>query len=222
MKLPIPIIADICAVALLAISMLIGRKRGFIKTASGILTIIIAFSLASFAAKETTPIISEKYLSPYLTSAIMVEAEQLPESKLNLDGLGNLFSKIGIPQGVIDNAIKDVSETLTQSISEPLTTMTNNISSRITYGILFVVYFLLLLLVVSLLFKLLNLISKLPVLNFANRLLGLIFGFISGYLIIIAISFILNQTGILLNDAVLSDTFILKHFFSFPINTFFK
>lgn len=215
MKLPIPIIADILIVAILIISMIIGRKQGFIKTVSGILTVIIAFSLASFAAKETAPVISEKYISPYLSSAIVDKVKPAPENTLNLNELGNLFSKIGIPEGIVNSAVTDVSKTLTQSIAEPLTTMTNNISARLTFGVLFILYFLILLLVISLLFKLLNMISKLPLLNFTNRLLGLIFGLVSGYLIIMIITFILNKTGILLTDAVISESIILKHIINY-------
>ncbi len=222
MKLPIPIIADIITVAIIIISMIIGRKRGFIKTVSGILTVIIAFSLASFAAKETAPVISEKYISPYLSSAIVDEVKQTPENTLDLDELSNLFSNIGIPEGIISSAVADVSKTLTQNIAEPLTTMTNNISARLTFGALFIIYFLILLLAVSLLFKLLNLISKLPVLNFTNRLLGLIFGLISGYLIIMVASFILNKTGTLLTDGVISESIILKHIIKYSFFSFLK
>lgn len=225
MKIPIPIIIDFIIVLILIISMLIGRKRGLIKTFSGILTVIIAFSLASFAAKETAPIISEKYIAPYLTSLVNIETDNSLETSKELFDFSDLskpFSKIGIPEGIIEDAVSDVTKTLSQSVIEPLTAMTNNISYRITYGILFVAYFLISLLIVFLLFKLLNQIAKLPVINFANRLLGLIFGLISGYLIIIISYSVLNKCGILLTDAVISETVILKHITNFSIISFFN
>ncbi len=223
MKLSLPIIADLFVIVVLVVSMLIGRKRGFVKTISGLLTIVIAISLASLVAKETTPVISEKYVFPYLTTAINDEITNTNHENtntINIDALSDIFAKIGIPESVIESAFSDISKTLSQSFSAPLTAMTNNISFKMTYGILFIIYFLLALLLISLLFKILNLISKLPVLNFTNRLLGLIIGLISGYLIIVAITFIANKVGFILTDAVISETIILKHVINLSLISF--
>ncbi|MBQ5777298.1 MAG: adenylosuccinate synthetase, partial [Oscillospiraceae bacterium] len=64
------IITDLAAIAILLISALHGRRRGFIKTISGLLALVLAFFLSSTLANATTPHISEKYVAPYINQAI--------------------------------------------------------------------------------------------------------------------------------------------------------
>jgi len=217
-----PLILDIFAIAIPFFSALRGRKRGLIKTLAGIIVLILAFSCAGFLAKETTPYISEKYVTPYITSAVEPGTAELKESNkpTDLSAISKLFTDIGLPDTLVSDAISDFTEAMSKSIMEPIIAMTSSIAYKITYSVLFVIYFLLSLLVFSILLKVLNLAAKLPGINFVNKALGLILGLIFGYLTLIALSHILLKLGIFLTGDLIEETYILKHIMTPPFLPF--
>ncbi|MBQ7053621.1 MAG: CvpA family protein [Oscillospiraceae bacterium] len=212
-----PLIVDLAAAAILLFSALRGRSRGLIKTLAGILAVVLAFSCAGFLAEKATPYISEKYVSPYITSAIEPKSEELTPQEAASDptAVGDLFLDLGFSENIVHDAISDFTEAMTKSIVTPIVAMTNSIAYKITYSVLFVIFFLLSLLVLTLLFKILNLASKIPGINFINKTLGLILGIILGYLILVALSFVMLKFGIVLDSETVNKTFLLKNILSF-------
>ncbi len=195
-----PLIVDLASAAILLFSALRGRSRGLIKTLAGILAVILAFSCAGFLAEKSTPYISEKYVSPYITSAIEPKSEELTPQEAASDpaAVGEIFLELGFSENIVRDAISDFTAAMTKSIAEPIVAMTNSIAYKLTYSVLFVIFFLLSLLVLTLLFKILNLASKIPGINFINKTLGLILGIILGYLILVALSFKSDRSHVVL------------------------
>ncbi len=211
------IIVDIAAVAIVLVSALIGRRRGFIKTLSWLIAVALSLSLASSLADIAAPVVSEKYVVPHLTSEVQknIETEATPQKP---NEYSEFFEKLGIPEGIVTDATGEITKVLDQSISEPLGALVHSIAYKLTRTVLFVLFFLILLLVISLLLKVINLAAKIPVLNFINKTLGLILGLILGYLIVITLSFVLTRTGTFLTREILSETVVLKFFHSiFPL-----
>ncbi|MBR3847835.1 MAG: CvpA family protein [Oscillospiraceae bacterium] len=216
MNIPNAIIVDIVAVAIVLVSALIGRRRGFIKTLSWIIAVALSFSLASYFADIAAPVVSEKYVVPHLTSRVEENIETDSEPAPQSPGeYSEFFKKLGIPESIVTDATGEISKVLTQSFTEPLKALTHNIAYKLTRTILFVIFFLILLLVISLLLKIVNLAAKIPGLNFINKLLGLILGLILGYLIVIILSLILTKTGTFLTGEILEETVVLKFLCSF-------
>lgn len=205
------IIVDVAAVAIILVSALLGRRRGFIKTLSWLIAIALSLYLASSFADIAAPVVSEKYVVPHLTSEVEknIEAENEPAPQ-NPSEYSEFFKNIGIPDGIITDATGEISKAISQNFTEPLTALVHNIAYKLTRTVLFVVFFLILLLVISLLLKVVNLAAKIPALNFINKTLGLILGLILGYLIVIILSFILNKTGTFLTGEILENTYVLK------------
>ena len=205
------IIVDVAAVAIILVSELLGRRRGFIKTLSWLIAIALSLYLASSFADIAAPVVSEKYVVPHLTSEVEknIEAENEPAPQ-NPSEYSEFFKNIGIPDGIITDATGEISKAISQNFTEPLTALVHNIAYKLTRTVLFVVFFLILLLVISLLLKVVNLAAKIPALNFINKTLGLILGLILGYLIVIILSFILNKTGTFLTGEILENTYVLK------------
>lgn len=212
------IIIDVAAVAIILVSALLGRRRGFIKTLSWLIAIALSLYLSSSFADIAAPVVSEKYVVPHLTSAVEknIEAEKEPAPQSPVE-YSEFFKNLGIPEGIITDATGEISKVISQNFTEPLTALVHNIAYKLTRTVLFVVFFLILLLVISLLLKVVNLAAKIPGLNFINKTLGLILGLILGYLIVIILSFILNKTGTYLTGEILEDTHVLKFLHSlFP------
>ncbi len=212
----LPIILDIAAVLILLFSALRGRKRGLIKTLSGIIVVVLAFTLAGRIANFTTPYISEKYVAPKIISAITPETETIPdENGASADTLGSLFLKLGIPKNVVTDSIEEISGELSRDLSSMVSNISHSVSHKVTYAILFLIYFVILLLVLSLVFKIINLASKIPGINFVNKAFGLILGILLGYLFIIFTSYILLKFGLFITEDAVSKTYVLKLITSF-------
>jgi len=210
------IVIDIITVAIIILSALAGRKRGLIKTLSGIVALILSFSIAGFLANATTDKVSDEIVKPhvesFLNSQIDSTIERTPESDTSV--VSDILANLGLPPEVIENALHE-------SISAPISSATDFLAQKITYALLFCIYFILSLIITTLLLKLVNLAAKFPGLNFVNKLAGLIFGILWGYLIVMALSFILLQFRIFLTDELVSQTFVLKFISNFSIASLF-
>lgn len=213
---------DFAAVAIILFFALRGRRRGLIKTIAGILALIIAFTLAGELAKSLSPYISEKYVSPRIISTILPEAEKRSDLDKPADKneLQDIFSVLSISESVISDSISDFSNNINKSLSSAVSDISGRIAGRITYSVVFVVLFLVLLLLLTLLFKLLNLASKVPGINFINKILGLVLGAVLGYIIVVILTFLLLRLGIIPNAGLISDTVILNYLISiFPLKS---
>ncbi len=207
----LPIILDIAAVLILLLSALRGRKRGLIKTLSGIIVIVLAFTLAGRISSLTTPYISEKYVSPRIISAILPEAESVSgNNEANPDTVGNIFLKLGIPKNVVTDSINEFSGELSRDINNAASNISRSISYKVTYAVSFLIYFVVLLLLLSLIFKIINLAAKIPGINFVNKAFGLLLGFLLGYLFIIFASYILLKLGLFITEDAVSKTYVLR------------
>ena len=224
MNFPNHIIADILTVLILVFSVLYGRKNGLIKTLSGVISLFLAFSLAGTLATSTTPYVSERFVAPYFQSRIESEAvdQDLPQTGLSIDSqqkLEEFLTSLGLPTGIVLDTVSDLAESLSKSFIEPIKVLSNTVSFKITYAILFIIYFIVLRILLFFVFKLFNLTAKLPVVNFINKSMGLIFGAVFGYLIIITLSFILIKSGLFLTRDIIYETSVLKYLIHcFPLS----
>ncbi len=212
----IPIIVDIVAVFILIFSALRGKKRGIIKTLAGIIVVFLAFSFAGHVANITTPYLAEKYVSPRITATILPESETVVEAKdTNPGEIADIFLKLGIPEDFVTDALDDFSDSLSRDVKAMTTKLSQSIAYKITYAVSFVVYFIILLLLLSLIFKLVNVIARIPGINFVNKTLGFLFGLIFGYLLIIALSYIMLKLKIFITDDIIAKTYVLSFITNF-------
>lgn len=198
------ILIDIITVAVIVISALLGKKRGLIKTVSGILALILSFTLAGYLATATTPAISEKYVLPKVTISLEEQIDAIAGADAEDNtAIADALEQIGVPKDIIES-------TFTDAIANPLNSISSFISEKLTYAVLFVVYFIILMILISLLFRLLDLASRVPVLNFINKFLGLLAGVVWGYFLVKIVSSVFTNFDFYLTNEMVSQTFILK------------
>jgi len=219
---PQAILVDVIAVFLLFFFALRGRKRGLIRTLTGILALIIAFWGAGVLAQQTSPYLSSKYVEPWIYQAILPSVAENqsvtapPESESDVtETLGGAFDDIGIPSGTIQSFFNEFVINLTDSFERIVESASKSIGYKLTYAILFLLYFLVLYLLLRLAAKLIELLAKIPGINFVNQTLGLILGLISGYFVILIVSYLLTTTGFLLTPQLVSETYILHFLMTF-------
>lgn len=216
---PVVLIVDAVTVALLLVFTLRGRKRGFVRTLTGILALLLAFWGAGFLARETSPYLSSKYVEPWLYKSIMPNMSQSsapPSSEAEVtDSLGSALSEIGFTDSLLSSFFSDFAINLSDSVEQIVNGASRAIGYKLTYALLFLFYFLILYLLFRILGKIVHLIAKIPGINFFNRSFGLLLGLFFGYLAVSALSYILSITGILLTPQLIANTYVLRFIMNF-------
>lgn len=216
-----PIIFDIIVVALLFFFALNGRRRGLIKTITGILVLIVAFTGATMLCNWTTPFISKTFVEPKLTETLLpnaqtasgaetAPAENTPQGDPSADSISSILLKLGLPMDTVTKAMEDFQENAVSSVEDAVRILSESVSNKVTYGVLFVIYFVILLIVLSLVARLLDAVARLPVLNAINRVGGFILGLLFGYLAIMLVSYLLTKFNLWLTSDMVDQTVVLK------------
>ena len=154
---------DIILIAIVAVFAIIGTKRGFIKSVSGYVSVLISFFLTLTFYKRFTPVVKRL---PFIER--MITDAQMPE----FSGAEGFMEKIRM----IVNHI--ISSEDVDAASKAV--MNNLIADVLATVIAFTVLLAGFLLLIKLLFLLLELIAKAPVVKQANGVLGLVFGVLIG------------------------------------------
>jgi len=179
--------------AILAISVWLGWKKGLVRTILSLCSMIISLVLVWFlfphvssVVEGFTPIRETVYehVNGFLSEEVPELLEQLPTADTTAQN--ELIEKLPLPEELkeklsLNNKI-DVYETLgVDNFVEYLsTTITNLLIQAASLLITLVIVFI----AVHLLIHVLDLVAKLPVLNVANKSGGAIAGLVLGYLIV--------------------------------------
>ena len=168
---------DILILAILIIATFLGYKKGFLRTLTGVISIIISFVIAvSFSPQiedfiKNTPVYEAIYEN--IEETIGTESEETTVSEKNT-------AKLNMPRDIIESIHKNAED----KKSEIKNSMTEKIG-EISVKILSIVF--IFLVVRILLFVILGgfgLVKKLPFIGWFDRLLGAFFGFLRGFLVV--------------------------------------
>lgn len=190
-----PLILDI-AIALIALGFLLGGlKLGFVRTLFSLLAVFVAFFAALFLSKMLTPPVTQ-LLSPHVLPAIIQKLEGVPtpppETALSPADALSLLQGIGLPESWSDTlAAQSAKEAELAPGSSPAQLLASHLLRIILSAVLFVLCFLLVLLLWRILARSLDLVARLPVLNFFNRLLGGALGLCKAVLVLFLLRWLL-------------------------------
>ena len=184
-----PIFFDILIAAIVVIAALRGRMRGFILTLCGFLTIFVAFIgalvISEFLADPVAQLLFpavERAILAVLEQGAAIAPDELPIAAV-LESLHNVPFFAGLAE-MCQSALDNRSYLFTGSAVFAVSLFFSRQLARI---ILFVLAFIAILIVWWIMSHALDLAFRLPILNFINRLGGLVLGFAQG----IALCFIL-------------------------------
>lgn len=211
------LISDIIVVLLLIAFAFLGRRRGFVKMISGVLVLILSITAAGMLSKWTTPYLSETFVEPKVCELLLpevanAESETPPEETKSNDAspFSSVLLKLGLSSDSLTSAIDTLKNDAAASVENAVSSLSSSVSVKATYTITFVIYFLICLLVFSLLARVLNLATKLPVINFFNRTGGFIVGAVWGYLLILVAASLLCKFRILITPELCERTVVLN------------
>ncbi len=180
---------DAVVILIFLLSILIGHKRGFIKTVAGIVALVAALAVSALLCGPVSEFVYGGTIEPAIAAAVDEQVEQAQGNAIEqLDNVyqslppvvHNLLAQAGI-EGVDDLAQNMPSGTNTP-IFESVNAVIRPVLLPLLRAICSLLLFLIVYIVASILLRVLNLVAKLPILKQLNKSLGLIGGAVSGVL----------------------------------------
>lgn len=165
------VLLDILLIAVLAVCVVVGWRRGFIRALRGFVTYILSFAVAnSLYRLIAKSIITLPFLQNMITD---VEMPQLPANATFLDKVSTIIQYIS-EQSAGDGP---------GGVSETIEAIINNYIAELLASIIgFIVVFLVTVLVLKLLLWILDMVvSRTPIIRQANGLLGCLIGLLNGF-----------------------------------------
>lgn len=165
------VLLDIILIAVLAVCVVIGWRRGFIRALRGFVTYIISFAVANSLYR----VIAKSIITlPFLQNMITdVEMPELPANATFMDKVSTIVKYIS----------EQTEGSGSQDISETIQAVINNYIAELLAAIIgFIVIFLVMVLVLKLLLWILDMVvSRTPIIRQANGLLGCLIGLLNGF-----------------------------------------
>ena len=165
------VLLDILLIAVLAICVVVGWKRGFIRALRGFVTYILSFAVAnSLYRLLAKSIIALPFLQNMITD---VDMPDIPANATFLDKVSAIIQYISEQSG--EEGLGGTSEVVEAVIN-------NYIAELLAAVISFLIVFLVTVLVLKLLLWILDMIvSRMPIIRHANGLLGCLIGLLNGF-----------------------------------------
>ncbi len=226
-------VLDLIAAALVVVAVIVGIKRGFIKSIIGLVGLIAAAVLAAMFASPLASTVYDSVIEKPLSAAVENAVETSAQSVASTVGEQIENATAGLPdilQAMLaadvsweDNAAAAVDAA---ALSETLTGLLKPICISVVQVLMFLLLFIVILIAIKMLGGVIDkLFSSLPVIKQANGALGGVIGAVQGILLVFVLCFALELymtlTGAdaMITREQLSQTVIVKHFMAF--NPFF-
>lgn len=206
------LIIDIITALLIIFSFSMGRRKGLVKsvwkTASWIITAILVFVLI----EPTVDFISGTQFSEMVNEKVYMQISTKNE-KDKSDDAGEESIK-AFPKFFTEDFdnLKTASENKAEELEKDLSENITNIIIKIAA---FIILFVLIKIILAILFRILDLTSKLPVINGANKLLGGILGVINILFVIYIVCAVISLFAA--NDRVIdiiNSSYLVKYFYN--------
>lgn len=186
-------IVDIIIIAVLALAILIGKKRGLTVCLVNIFSLLIALIMAFMFYKPVGNLIIQKTNIDENVKTIIVSNIPISDTNLNVEANSNLPKKM---QEYINSTATSLNKAKDDAIETVAIRLTEQVINVISFIMIFVVVRAILLLV-KILSKLIN---KLPILKQINSIGGAICGFVEGAILVYTVFAIISIIAPTLND----------------------
>ena len=187
------LIADLVVIGVLILGVVLGAKKGFIKTIAGLVIVVVSI----FGAKFLSSIVTEP-----ITCFVFPLVEESVTSKIG----NNVIDPSGID--IVDRAVESAAGTVT-----PILKVTAEAFVRsIVHAVAFLFCFLVLTIVLRLLMDAVDKVFDLPLLKSVNGILGAVCGLIQALLILFLVPYVAKHLGIRAIEELSQDTVLLSYF----------
>lgn len=181
-------------VAFLAAMTFVGYNRGLIKTVFSLLSMIIVLVVVTILTPTARILIRETPIYSYINEQTEVYVNDCIGKGFEENSMAGIGAKeqkkvidnLPLPQNIKDSLVDNNTEEGYKAleVTNFVDYIVNSITEKIIDSIAFIVLFIIVVIAVNLAVRLLDIISKLPVLNFLNKSGGAVFGFAEALILI--------------------------------------
>lgn len=224
------LVYDLLILAVLALFVWRGWRKGLILSLCGLIVVVLSFVGAGFIADTAAPPVAraiepklaatiEKNLNSYMT--MHYDDFTPPDPIDHLREMGGIYAWAADP---LEQAGDAVSSTVLSTVKGVAEYAANTIALQLAHHILFAVAFVVLFVALTILLHALDLVAKLPGLNFCNGLGGGLIGLVKGVLVLfVAVCVLQITSGKLFAPEAVEKTYLFKFFVTYnPILTLFR
>lgn len=195
---------DITVLLIFVLSIVLGLKKGFLKTVTGLAAMVLSLALATafypYVAEIVmkTPVYDIVYEN---TAAVIAVPEQASDCLTTDYGTG----KLGLPRDFLNDLEKNIDTVKDTAVN----VVADAIAAAAVKIISVLCVFLLVRLLLSVVIKLAGILRRLPVIGWGDSLLGALFGLFRGLLIIYVLMTFMTFAASVSSDGVISNS--IKH-----------
>lgn len=220
-------IFDLVLIGIITASVLVSKRRGFLKSSYTVLSLIISAVLIVTLQQPFTDYLSSSALGQTVRDKVQLQVqgtaeEQMPQ--INGEEDSETAVKVGEVMGLpsflmdfLDEKLEKQAEAVETMKNDALAVLTDTVTEVILKIASIILLFLAVRLGVFVLLRLLDIIFKLPLLSGVNSFLGMIVGALNGLLIVYIICAILTllapTESLSAISKVVDETLIVKHFY---------
>ncbi len=216
------ILFDVAVVAILALFLWMGWKKGLLLSLCGLAVAAVSFFGAGFLADTLDSPVADA-IAPKLEETIQQQLalhydDTDPDGPLDaLREMGGLFTWAA-------DAVEEAQDSAAgAAVGELAVKAAGLLATAISYRIIFALAFLLLFVLLTALLHALNVVARLPGLNFCNELGGGLLGLLKGVIVLYVLIACLRLFSGLITPEVEENTYVLKFFLRFdPVSALFR
>lgn len=215
------ILFDVAVVAILAFFVWRGWRKGLLLSLCGLAVVVVSFLGAGFIADTLDTPLADA-IAPKLEETIQEQLTLHYDDKSGQDPLESLREQGGLFSWAAD-AVEDAQESAVGSaIGDLAAKAAGLLATAIAYRILFALAFLVLFILLTVLLHALNVVARLPGLNFCNELGGGVIGLLKGVIVLYVVIACLRLFSGWITPEVEENTYVLKFFLRFdPVAALF-
>ena len=182
------VILDVLLLAIFAVCVYLGVRRGLFRTLAELVSWIVALLLSSAVANAFTTVVMDR-LRPVLEGQVSQAIGDYLQSLVDETGYEGLFGGLldsltegGAVDGVADVAVEILSDAILRNLA---------------YALIFLVSFVVITLLLKLVIRMVDTVLKLPLLRQVNQAGGLLAGALKGLLLVLLVLWLGETTGLL-------------------------
>ena len=219
------LVFDSAIVVILIVSAWRGASRGFVLSLCGPLAVVVAFVGASFLASLLAPKVGAA-LEPRFAQAIEERLEEQFQQSVPEGDTAGLTEGENYPMQDVLSVLRDMGlyedlvNTIDQAVQDGMTAAAANaaaavaaaIAQSVAYTVIFTAAFVLILIAWTIFSHAVDLVAKLPGLNFLNKTGGAVMGLVKGVIILFLAAWLIQYSGKLIPEETVHQTHLLRFF----------
>lgn len=185
---------DLLMLILMIISVYFGWKKGFLKTLTGVLSIVISLIIAVTFYQPVEEYIKQTAVYEYVYDNVNSQLEKPDEETNKISEYG--AGKLNLPRRFF-KTIQEKANNTKENITDIIADFSAGTAVKIISMLLVFIFARLIILGILVIA---GLIKKLPVIGLADRTLGVLFGFVRGFLIIYLVLAVITVSAQIKSD----------------------